>query len=734
MENYIMGNFRQTIFASDKGYIIGLLKVKKTDMESMKDYVNKLITFTGYFHELIENENYFFQGEETVHPKYGFQFNVKKYERVKPEDKDGLVEFLSSDLFPGIGEKMATSIVDVLGEKAIEEILDDKSVLMLVPKLSAKKADLIYSTLVKYEESHKMIVYLTELGFNMRDSLAIYNCYKERTINVMENNPYQLIDDVEEITFPKIDSIYSKLNIESDSIERIKACLFYVMNNITFETGDTYMNYQDIYDSVCRYLRLELDHGYVEELLIELSMELKIVIKDNVYYLYDLYNATDNIVYKIKYLVQKEPSIYNNIDDMLHELETYNGIKYNDKQVLAIKKALTNNVTIITGGPGTGKTMIIKAIVDLYRSLNNYSGDALTSNVALLAPTGRASKRLSESTNMPASTIHRFLKWNRESNTFNVNEYNPDFSHLVIVDEVSMIDMYLMDSLLKGLTNNIKLVLVGDHNQLPSVGPGMLLKDLIDSEIVDTVHLDILYRQKEDSYIPVLANEIRTDDLGDYLTTKDDYTFLPCNGNSIISNLTKICKQIMDKGYDYRHAQVMAPMYAGLNGIDNLNKVLQEIFNPSSKSKKEIKYGDVIYRENDKVLQLVNDPDNNVFNGDIGVITSIKTGTQTKSGKAEIVIDFDSSLVTYQVKDLANIKHGFIISIHKSQGSEFDLVIIPITYAYHRMLYRKLIYTGVTRAKKKLIIIGEPNTFEACVHNNNEQLRNTDLLSKLRES
>ena len=731
---YIKGSFSRSFFEGNNGYLIGLLKLKETNIDVFEDYINKTVTFTGYFDSLNPNDTYILYGMEVEHPRFGLQFNVISYEKVKPTDKLGVIAFLSSDLFPGIGEKMATSIVDTLGEKAMEEILEDKSVLMLVPRLSMKKADLIYSTLVKYEESHKTIVYLTELGFNMRDSLAIYNCYKERTINIIENNPYQLIDDVDEITFPKIDAIYSKVNIESDSIERIKACLFYVMNNITFETGDTYMQYEDIYNGVCKYLHLDLERGYVEELLTELSMELKIVIKDNAYYLYDLYTATDNIVSKIKYLVQKEPSKYKEIDDMLQELETYNGIKYNDKQVLAIKKALTNNVTIITGGPGTGKTMIIKAIVDLYRSINNYSRDVLTSNVALLAPTGRASKRLSESTNMPASTIHRFLKWNRESNTFNVNEYNPDFSHLIIVDEVSMIDIYLMDSLLKGLTDNIKLVLVGDHNQLPSVGPGMLLKDLIDSEVVDTVNLDILYRQKEDSYIPVLANEIRTDDLGDYLTTKDDYTFLPCNGSAIIPNLTKICKQIIDKGYDYRRAQVMAPMYAGVNGIDNLNRVLQDIFNPGSTSKKEIKYGDVTYRENDKVLQLVNDPDNNVFNGDIGVITSIKTGMQTKTGKSEIVIDFDSNLVTYQVKDLSNIKHGFIISIHKSQGSEFDLVIIPMTYAYHRMLYRKLIYTGVTRAKKKLIIIGEPNTFEACVHNNNEQLRNTDLLNKIRKA
>ena len=728
-----MGNFRQIIFQSDKGYIIGLFKVKDTDIETMKEYVNKLITITGYFHELIENENYYFKGEEAFHPKYGFQFNVKEYERVKPEDKDGIVEFLSSDLFPGVGEKLAQKIVDVLGEKAIDEILADKSCLMLVPKMGMKKADLIYDTLTKYEESHKMIVYLTELGFVMRDALLIYNTYKSNTISVIEHNIYRLIDDIEELNFIKVDNIAKKMDMESDSIERIKACIYYIMEDLTFKTGDTYLSFENIYKSVVKYLHLELDYDYFKELLLELKNELKIEIKDDKYYLMELYDATNNIVYKFNYLMNKEKTKYKNLDDSIKQLEEFNGIIYNDKQRLAIKKALENNLLIITGGPGTGKTMIIKAIVEIYKKLNKYSNSDLEKNVALLAPTGRASKRLSESTTLPASTIHRFLKWNKENNTFAINEYNPDFSQLIIVDEVSMIDIALMDNLLKGLTNNIKLVLVGDHNQLPSVGPGMLLKDLIDSEVIDTIHLDILYRQKENSYIPVLANEIRNDDLGDFLSTKDDYTFLACNGNSIISNLTKICKQIIDKGYDYKSFQVMAPMYAGINGIDNLNKALQNIFNPSSTDKKEVKYGDIVYRVNDKVLQLVNDPDNNIFNGDIGIISSIKSGIQTKSGKVEVVIDFDGNLVNYQVKDLGNIKHGFIISIHKSQGSEFDLVVIPVTHSYNRMLYRKLIYTGITRAKKKLILIGEPDAFINSVHSNAEQIRRSDMIDKLQE-
>lgn len=726
-----MGTYKQSIFSSENGYIIGLMRVKDTDMESMKDYINKTITFTGYFHELTEQDNYYFFGQETVHPKYGFQFVVDRYERVKPEDKDGIVEFLSSDLFKGVGEKLAKSIVNTLGESALDKILDDKSNLLLVPKMTMKKADSIYDTLMKYEESHKMIVYLTELGFSMRDALLIYNTYKGNTTMILEHNIYRVIDDIEEITFPKIDAIVKRKELSINQDLRIKACILYVMRDLTFKNGDTYLNLGEIVEATCYYIGYDVGEKLVEELLCELNGEMKVEILDNRYYLEEIYEAQYSVIDRVSSLLSKEKKVYKDFEKELSALEKESGIIYNDKQKAAIKKALTNNIVIITGGPGTGKTTIIKAIVNLYRILNKYKEKELNGVISLLAPTGRASKRMSESTDFPASTIHRFLKWNRENNRFAINEYNPDFSKLIIIDEVSMIDLPLMDSLLKGLTEDIQLVLVGDSNQLPSVGPGMVLKDFIDSELIDVIKLDVLYRQKEDSYIPELAREIREDDLGDFLSTRDDYTFLTCSSSSIISNLPKICNQILDHGYDYKRVQVMAPMYAGTNGIDNLNKILQEVFNPASKTKNELKVGDVIFRENDKVLQLVNIPDDNVFNGDIGIITSIRHGNITKSGKNEITIDFDGNLVTYQPKDFVNIKHGFIISIHKSQGSEFDVVVIPVSRSYQRMLYRKLIYTGITRAKKKLILIGEPDAFTYSVHNHQENIRKTDLLENL---
>ena len=291
-----------------------------------------------------------------------------------------------------------------------------------------------------------------------------------------------------------------------------------------------------------------------------------------------------------------------------------------------------------------------------------------------------------------------------------------------------MVDLMLFDNLLKGLTRNIKLVIVGDYNQLPSVGPGNVLKNLIESDFIDVISLEHLYRQDENSYIPTLACEIKNNELSDsFLETKSDFTFLKCNSYSIVENLKNLCFQLIEKGYDYKRVQIMAPMYASINGIDNLNKELQEIFNPFDPVKNEIKYGDAIYRENDKVLQLVNVPEDNISNGDIGIIKNIVK----EDKKTFIYIDFDGNLVKYESKDLNRIKHGFVISIHKSQGSEFELCIILMASNYKRMLYRKLIYTAVTRDKKKLIIIGEPDAFIYSVNNINEIERKTNLINQL---
>ena len=352
--------------------------------------------------------------------------------------------------------------------------------------------------------------------------------------------------------------------------------------------------------------------------------------------------------------------------------------------------------------------------------ISGYSPEKLYEKMVLLAPTGRASKRMSEACLYPASTIHRYLKWNKETNEFGLNERHKCKAEFIIVDEVSMIDTSLLASLFKAITKNTKLVFIGDYNQLESVGPGKILKDFIDSDVINTIFLKEIYRQDENSYITNLAYEVNKGELSEsFLNKKEDYNFIKCSDNDILKATCDVAKMAINKGYNIKDVQILAPMYKGINGIDNLNKMLQSIFNPKSDNKNEVYDLDVIYREHDKVLQLENMIDNNVFNGDIGFIEKIENNV--------ITVDFDGNKVKYQKKDYKAIKHGYAISIHKSQGSEFDIVIMPVTSSYKMMLYKKLVYTGITRAKKSLILIGDPLAFQKSVYNKINKERNTNL-------
>ncbi len=731
MQNdYIKGSYRSSIF--EKGlFVIGLFKVEETNIEDMRVYVNRTITFKGNFEALNRGEIYKFYGCCVDHPKYGFQFNVSSYEVIKPEGKDGVIAYLSSGIFGGIGKNTARIIVNTLGEDALDLIVEDKSVLDRIPKLSMKKKALIYNTLKENEDSRRSIVELTNRGFNINDASEIYKTYKENTLKTLEYNPYSMIDVVKNITFPKIDEIRDSFDIDITDSRRLEACILHCMSELSFESGDIYLNYDEIKNKVNEYNHINIDDVLFDDCIENLVSDLRIIREDNKYFLSNIYNAEEYIASRIIDLSMRESNNFTKIDKLIKELEKKNNIVYNDIQKEAIKKAINNHITIITGGPGVGKTTIIKAILDVYRRVYKLDDEVLEERVMLLAPTGRAAKRMMESTCFRAKTIHSFLRWDKENNTFGVNELNKDFHRFFVIDESSMIDNDLFYNLLKGLRSNIKLVLVGDFNQLPSVRAGNVLRDLIESNVVDTVHLNFLYRQKDTSYIPVLAREIKDNNLSNFLEKKDDYIFLKCSDDGIIPRLIDACNLAISKGYDYKRIQVMAPMYAGINGIDNLNKVLQNVFNPRSSDKKEISYGDIVYRVGDKVLQLVNIPDSNVFNGDIGIIIAIEDANETESGKREVLIDFDGSIVRYDTSSLLNIRHGFIMSIHKSQGSEFELVIMPICNGYKRMLYRKLIYTGVTRAKRKLILIGEDSAFIYSVENTREHIRKTDLVNKL---
>lgn len=719
MNDYIIGSVRRIIFRSDNGYLVGVFKVK--DSTGSFEYLkNTSLSFTGYFYEIDETDNYKFFGSIVNHPKYGEQFNVTFYEKVIPEEKDSIVEFLSSGTFRGIGEKTAEKIVAILGEDAIKIIIDRPEELVLVPGISRKQIETLHTTLLEYSSSYNTILKLNEYGFSTKESMIIYSKYKAGTLKVVEDNLYSLVEDIKDISFKKVDSIALKYEYDKLDKRRITSAILYTMEELCNTMSHCYLHIDMIY----KYTQSVLQTYITEELFIEcinsLIVDLKVIKKDDAYYLRNMWDAEENIVNRVILLNKKKDDKIDNLDDIISELENNNGIQYNEEQKLAICDSVLKNFLIITGGPGTGKTTIVSSIIELYRRVNKLDYEGLLRDVALLAPTGRASKRLSEKALFPASTIHSFLKWNKESDRFQVNERNKSDVKLVIIDEASMVDVVLFSSLLKGLRTDTRIVMVGDYDQLPSVGPGQLLKDLIESELLNVISLKKLYRQEDNSSIITLAHDINSGIVNENLfNINPDLDFIETN--DVLGVLSEICDTYKDDSYN--DFQVLVPMYKGINGIDNMNKKLQEIFNPKSKNKKELLVGDSTYRECDKVLQLVNMPDERIYNGDIGIISSIDN--------KEILVDYDISEVRFTPANFSKFKHGYAISIHKSQGSEFDTVVIPVVKEYNKMLYRKLYYTAVTRCKNKLILIGDMEALKMAVKNNNQDIRMTSIKEKL---
>ena len=712
--SYIKGNFKKYIFQSDNNFTVGLFKVR----ESSKDLnlKQKTITFTGFFSELNEFDLYLLEGTLIKHSKYGLQFEAKSYKMLLPEEKDHVIEFLSSKLFKGIGEAKALKIVETLGDNPLEDILNDYTILFKVPNLTEKQALTIYNSLMDYKTSYDKLLNLTKIGFSMKDALKIYDLYKSNTLAILEN-PYQMIDDILDITFLKIEKIRHNLNIPLEDLNRVKQGIIYVMENLGFKTGNTYFTY----DEVLKYSQklLNVNEDTIKEGTVALIKDNKVLIDDYKYYLTKTYDSEKYIALKLVNLTKNYQNF--NYDKYLQEIEENFSVTFNKEQKEAISRALNFDISVITGGPGTGKTTIIKAITNIYQNIHNLSLNKLKEELILLAPTGRASKRMSLNSNLPSYTIHRFLKWQKESNTFLVNEENKSNAKFIIIDEVSMLDNDLFYNLLLGLQDNCKILLIGDYNQLPSVGAGQVLKDIIESDVIPVTYLKKLYRQDENSNITTLAHNIINNKLAlDIFNVSDDLTFIECSKEDLFKILDDFL--ITYKDMSFADFQVLAPVYKGDCGIDNLNFHMQNILNKKTFRKNEIAHNGVTYRENDKVLELVNILENNVFNGDIGEVLNVKS-----SKNKEIIIDFDNNLVKYNLKDLDNIKLGYAISIHKAQGSEFSVVILPIFNSYNIMLYKKIIYTAVTRAKKRLIILGEKSALKKAILTERDEERKTSL-------
>ena len=719
--SYIKGTISKIIYRNNSnGYTVGLIKIKESDEE-----VGKIETFTGVLPEFNEKTIYQLNGTFTTHNKYGYQFQVDSFEIVLPEKKDELVDFLSSDLFP-IGEKTAKKIVGSFGEDTIDVILNNKEKLLEIPRLGIERINKINNILKEYQSTSNIVLELNRMGFNTKDSLMLLNKYKDKVIRIIDNNIYDLIDNIN-LNFKEIDTIAINNKYDLYDERRVEALIIYLLNEITFEQGDTYSFFQEIYNSIIKYLP-DLKSEDLEYYLLKLSKQKRVVIKKEKYYLKELYDAEEYIADRIYRLNNMERRKLPKLKEKIKELEQKIGITYDESQKNAIITSLNNNFTITTGGPGTGKTTIIKGIIRMLVDTCHISPQ----NIALLAPTGRASRKLMEVCNIPAYTIHKYLGWDKDNNTFSHNEINVCKEEYIIVDEASMIDTMLMFSLLKGTRLDSKFIFIGDYYQLPSVSQGQVLKDMIDSEVLDVIKLNNLYRQKDGNYIIDLAHEIKNKELSDnFLTKKEDYNFIEVDNDYVLTSIKDIILKALEKGYREKDIQVLAPMYKSQNGIDNLNKMLQEIFNPKSNDKNELTVGNKTYREGDKVLELVNDSDNSISNGDLGYIINITNKEKNGNKKNEIIVDFDGNIVSFSPDKFINITHGYAISVHKSQGGEFNMVIIPFVNSFKRMLYNKLIYTAVTRAKSKLILIGSREAFIYGVNNDYVNNRKTTLKEML---
>ena len=721
------GKIKSSIFYNEaNGYLVGLFRVSKTNDDKYNEYLKKTITITGSFPDLKLETPMQIEGEFVNHERFGLQFKVTTYELIMPKANEDIVDFLSSSFIKGCGKKTAERIVEIYGEDAIEIIKNDKDSLDKVEGMNETKKIKIYESILNYSKSSDVILRLKNLGFSIEEAGKIYNKYRDKIVDILDNNIYLLNEIVD---FKRLDMIF--LNNFEDRFDkrRVKACILESMKAISLNNGDIYYNASDIYTVLNRLFNIAIDYETYLDYLKELEEEMFIVIEDERYYLQENYADELSIAECLKKIASAKISTFD-YTEKIKKLENNLNITYNEDQKRAITTALNNNITIISGGPGTGKTTIINAIVKLYVEKNKLNNIDLIEQIALLAPTGRASKKMSTSTGLPASTIHRYLKWNKDTNNFMVNENNKNFQRLIIVDEVSMVDNMLFASLLRGIQSYVKLVLVGDAHQLPSVNAGSVLNDLIHSDLFSYVPLNYIYRQSDNSYIPYLAREVKCRELGEeFIEKHDDYNFLVTKNKDIYATVKNIVKVGIQKGYDENNLQILAPMYKGENGIDSLNNMLCELFNPDIGQRK-IVYGDVTYKEGDKVLQLVNDADNNIFNGDIGFIKSIST--LSNPYKRDVInIDFDGNLIMVDKKYLKNIRHAYAMTIHKSQGSEFDHVIMPISPQYGHMLYNKLLYTGISRAKKSLILIGEPQVFYAGVNNDYSNARKTSLEEKL---
>ena len=701
------------------------------------------ITCVGIFAAITEGENIEATGDYTDHPTYGTQFKVVSFEEKAPEDEEAIERYLGSGAIKGIGLAMAARIVRRFKEDTFRIIEEEPERLAEIKGISERKAMEIASQVNEKRDLRQAMIFLQQFGITMNLAVKIYNRYGQEVYGILKENPYRLADDIEGVGFRTADDIAAKAGIRTDSDFRVRSGILYTLLQASGE-GHTYLPKEELTAKTVELLGV--DAAVIEKNYMDLAMERKIIMKQTSerteIYASSFYYMEANTATMLRQLNISYDVVDAEIEHRIHKIEKQTGMQLDEHQVSAVKEAVRNGLLVITGGPGTGKTTTINTIIRYFEMEGM--------DIFLAAPTGRAAKRMSETTGFQARTIHRMLELNggvEGSAGFERNESNPLETDVVIIDEMSMVDITLMNSLLKAVAAGTRLILVGDINQLPSVGPGSVLKDIIESGACNVVMLTKIFRQASTSDIIVNAHKINRGEEVSLDNKSMDFFFLKRYEADIIINVVlQLVKQKLPKFVDATpyDIQVLTPMRKGLLGVERLNGILQQYLNPPDRSKREKEHGDMIFREGDKVMQTKNnyqleweistkfgltvDKGMGIFNGDMGIIKEINDFAET------MTVEFDEGRkVEYSFKLLDELELAYAITIHKSQGSEYPAVVIPLLSGPSMLMNRNLLYTAVTRARKCVTLVGNEKTFFQMIHNISQQKRYSGLCERLKE-
>ena len=701
MEKSVQGLVSYKVFSNDdSGY--GIFKI------SLYNSNQKGLTIKGPLADLKMDHYYQFVGKYVEDPQYGMQLAVETYEMMLPSHNEFIVRYLSGPSFPGIGKIMAERIVEQYGNFVLDEIKSETITELQVKGLSQAKGNEIIEKIKAFGSDDDRVSFLLAHGLSNKQIVKINKEYGEDSVEVIKNNPYRLVYDVDGIGFQVSDKIAVSLGYDMESLERKQAQMLDHYKSTVFSRGDSFVYRDDFF--------MSFSDDYEEALNSLIDMG-ELVLDDCRLYHYTQYEAENYCAQFINdFDYEGDGFIFSDLEDKIKAVETKQRITFDEQQKKAIETFFKEDLMVLTGGPGTGKSTLLSGVISILQS------SFPKMKIAMCAPTGRAAKRLEELTNVQASTIHSLLKWDLEANKFGVNEESPLECDVLIIDEFSMVDVWLFHHLLQAGAYVKKFLFVGDKDQLPSVGPGFVLGDLIASEKVPLITLQRNYRQEKGSEVIDLALNFNKGHL-DLSSYHKDVSFFDSRYGSVKDVVLKVVEQALLRGYTLNDIQVLAPMYAGSSGIDNLNHFLQKMCNPPSEHKREIQVGTRIFREGDKMLQLKNQAEDFVFNGDIGELIQVE--------EKSLSVDFDGNIVFYEPSDFINLSHAYCMSVHKAQGSEYPIVILVAVHEFGRMLSRRLYYTGATRSSKSLVLTGHLGAFETAVKNQDESLRLTYLKERL---